>query len=651
MSTKNKSNGKRVKMESSENLLRDVITRQAGDKMKGITELFQNAVDATREVKKPEIKVSLVIDNTNDSAEFVFIDNGIGIGKTAEDIVQKFAIFGDSGKAGDDDQIGEMGIGRGQAINMLVGSDRRTMDGSLFVETQHGSGGFMLSNFCMKDMSFDIEEIPKSKTMPRGTRWEFHFNKFLFGQGELKEYLGKNVFLPKINFQLNGDKFVWYDEDRKDMSKAVTISTDDWWFKQSKSLSAIRLYERGLFVDSFNIFGFTGGVLFVNIPLQLDMSRRNVLSEDENWAKIRAQLKYDMAERTLKKKALSRDESGALLCMLPLLDREDVMWQSIYHSTLIKDVRGHMHSLADLEGQSVYYAKKGSVADKAIGQGNIVLDDSFLEALPYDAYNSIKYMTHQFEDLEDSDLWKSIKGEEFERLDASEEQRSILQILREVVGDTSVGSRSLNGIEFHVGDHKHYAAWTDSDTHITFRKDYVKKAMALQKKFGAFHACVYLLPLLSHEMSHFQVGEDSTLAEGVHGIEFYELSEQWSFKLNERIFDFFFENEDKMQAMSAQLKELVELMEKRRDHYVNIEYKKNQILMKYGSKTMVWLARNGSYIYFHSTAFFNNVELLQPYHITEEEAKSKHLGSIRAIVKGKEDVVTQGRAILAAMYI
>ncbi len=657
--TKNKSNnGQRVKMESSENLLRDVITRQAGDKMKGIMELFQNAVDATRDLKKPEIRASLVLDDDG-SAEFVFKDNGVGIGKTAEEIISRFAIFGDSGKAGDGSQIGEMGIGRGQAINMLVGSDRLTMKGELFIETQHGTGGFMMSDFCLKDMSFDIEEIPKSKTMPKGTSWEFHFKESPFDRSELSNYILKNIFLPSVDFELNGEEFVWMDGDGRDMTKVMTLAGDGWMFKQSKAMGTIKLYERGLYVDTFSLFGHVGGLLFVGVPLQLDMSRRNVLTEDKTWRRIVSELRLRLTLKTLKKKNVTRDECGALLSMINMIDRDSELFDALYNAQLLRDVRGHMYSLRDLASHgSVYYSDRGSIADKATGLGSIVVDNSYFESLPGRAQDAVSFYVNDMKNLEDSDLWKEIKNEEFKKLDATEEQKSILGILKDVMGDAKVGSRTLEDISFHVGEHKNYRAWTDSSNYIAFRKDMVKRAMAVQKAFGSFHACTYLMPLLSHELAHFQIGEDSMVTEGIHDVDFYELFERWVHTLNERIFDFFFENEERTQAMSVDLSKIIELMKEVEKEWsgFSVEYKKNQILLKgfyefddvrTNIKTLVWLDRRGLYAYFHRDLLeirycFEGVDAnhkIASYVISKEEAKSKHLGSVGAVVRGKEEVL------------
>ena len=97
-----------VEFQPSRSLLKAVLTRQAGDWRKGLLELVQNAIDATRGTEEPRIEFTV------DSHTLTCSDNGTGIGNTREEIIRRFAVFGDSEKRDDDATLGHFGIGRFQ---------------------------------------------------------------------------------------------------------------------------------------------------------------------------------------------------------------------------------------------------------------------------------------------------------------------------------------------------------------------------------------------------------------------------------------------------------------------------------------------------------------------------------------------------------
>ncbi len=86
----------KVKFTAAQGLLKDVITRQAGDRLKGITELMQNSLDAIAVVrrKKPRFKGKIDITISATGHEIIWEDNGIGLGKTKAEIARNFSVFG-----------------------------------------------------------------------------------------------------------------------------------------------------------------------------------------------------------------------------------------------------------------------------------------------------------------------------------------------------------------------------------------------------------------------------------------------------------------------------------------------------------------------------------------------------------------------------
>jgi hypothetical protein len=168
-----------VEFQPSRSLLKAVLTRQAGDWRKGLLELVQNAIDATEEPR---------IEFTVDPYTLVCSDNGVGIGNTREEIIKRFAVFGNSEKRDDDATLGHFGIGRGQTLCLIWSPELDRLDGEITVE----SNGFVLSDFRVdEELGFTLSE----KEYVRGTTWTIRANEPTFDADEVAAYLREHVLI------------------------------------------------------------------------------------------------------------------------------------------------------------------------------------------------------------------------------------------------------------------------------------------------------------------------------------------------------------------------------------------------------------------------------------------------------------------------
>ena len=198
----------RIKFKADDNLLKQVITDQAGEWKKGILELLQNSYDSIvmRETPTKEPRIDLRVGRTSDGLHFLEVeDNGCGWGKTKEEVIRNMQIFGNSIKKQVEGTIGEKGMGRGQAMAMIYSVAQDEFVGDIVIQTN----GWEIYDIRLSDLSFSIRKQVKGEdgrsVKRRGTRWIITspFREFDNLEDEIREFINDNIMLP-VTITLNG---------------------------------------------------------------------------------------------------------------------------------------------------------------------------------------------------------------------------------------------------------------------------------------------------------------------------------------------------------------------------------------------------------------------------------------------------------------
>jgi hypothetical protein len=268
----------RIKFMADDNLLKQVITDQAGDWKKGVLELMQNSYDSIimREKKHQDPKIDIRVGQNGDEYFLEVEDVGCGMGKTKEEVIRNMQIFGNSIKKNIEGTIGEKGMGRGQAMAMIYDIARNEFVGDIIIQTN----GWELYDIKLRDLSFSIRKAEYDGWRPikrKGTRWIIKSTFRQFEANEISEYVEENIMLP-ITIAVNG--------------KAIVKKLTGWkWETETavyyavQGLGSFRVYDRGMYVRSIR-FGGIGGSVVTKVPLKLNFARNDVIDSDPHWRTI-----------------------------------------------------------------------------------------------------------------------------------------------------------------------------------------------------------------------------------------------------------------------------------------------------------------------------------------------------------------------------
>jgi len=469
----------RVKFVADDNLLRQVITDQAGEWKKGILELVQNAYDSLVMKGKVTPQTYISIDSTIDGeiSKLVVEDNGCGWGKDKDEVVRNMQIFGNSIKKELDNTIGEKGMGRGQAFAMIYDMSREEFIGDIVIETN----GWKIFDIKLSDLSFSIEKAKKVGDNPvkyAGTRWTITSSYRMFDSDEIHEYIEDNIMIP-VTIKLNGRAI-------SKKTKGKRFETDYATYIITQGKGGFQVYDRGLKVK-FEKLGGVGGIIITKIPLKLNFARNDVLSSDPHYIEII----YDSYEFV---KEYLITTSGAFndakrVAMKSLIVKDEKYLYDFYHETIIKTAQGKFITPSELNGEKIYLAEEGNrLADDICQMGRIVIADG---------YGHIARISGaEVENLDDStdSIVERAKRNRYSSygdfdIPITDRMRECMEWLREL--DC--------GRELSFGKHNSWIAWTNGSTNIWFNIKHFKRWCKAKTKAGFY---LKALTTFSHEMAH-----------------------------------------------------------------------------------------------------------------------------------------------------
>jgi len=338
----------------SQNLLKDVIFRQAGTVLKSIEEAVQNSIDAGSK----NIHINVL------NKGMVIIDDGCGM--NAEEIKEHFRVFGNSSKK-DEKSVGQFGMGRGQVFAQGV-VRWSTLDNIMITD-------------CINSLSYKLR---KSKKTIKGTKITVMFyrelsdNEVMNTTNKLRTY----IINDKINIYINGVKLFVDFEVIKEDSNFVAFTCKD---------NVIgKIYSQSLYVkDFYNLSGFC-----VNCKNKMELNfARNEFLQTKSTDLLYKFINKVESDFISKKNNFNSSEAYDVL---KFISEGKLDYTLFSDKKIVELVDGTMTSLSYLSGKVIMFSRKTKNAENALLHGNVVItsnQETLLENLKRS--NKISFMYSQ----------------------------------------------------------------------------------------------------------------------------------------------------------------------------------------------------------------------------------------------------------------
>lgn len=501
----------------SQNMIFHVIKHQAGSIEKAILETLMNAVDA----KATEVRVDL----SYDGKKYTIKDNGKGFA-TEKEIKDCFGVFGfDHGNEEENYRdYGTFGIGRAQlwafSKNIWYTNNYR-----LDVDIKNNGLNYDLRSLSEKVNGCTIE----GEFYERQTAQDI--------QNVIKELKKLALYLP-INLFINDKKV------NKEISKESWDKVTNEAYIKFNQNNEMQIYNKGVFVRSYPSYSFgSGGVVVTKDNLKLNTARNDIiLSECQNWKKIKKTILDNSNFKNLNKKSLNDSERQNLISQFIA---GELKFRDIHNKKIIKDVCGRHSTIMSFYSR----CKKITVSDtnkSQIGENihnnkiAFVLSPNtlfwfgvdtvheFIELLSNcckrDGFvpSDIKNLNIlDFNELKNNN---SVSYQILGKKDLTAKQKAIYNIMGSMNNyaykfiSLSLNEHLSNDNKFNyrstVFGNGDAVAWTDSETYIAFN---AKEIQNLVESYGV-DGLIKVFYIFIHEYLH----NDNSNKDHVHSFEFYE---------------------------------------------------------------------------------------------------------------------------------
>lgn len=500
-----------------QNLLVDVIKRQAGTVSKAMLEAVQNSVDSG----STYCRVTLEHDR------FIVEDDGRGFnGK--EEIERVFGTFGQPHEA-NDATIGRYRMGRGQLMSFAV----TTYDSMNFT---------MRADIRNKGLTYEFTD--HGETIFKGCRVTCDLynplmpSDLIAMRREFREYA---EYAP-IPVTLNGTQINKLPSDMK-----WDVETDEFYLK-IKEGGGVKVYNLGFFVRRYYEAHYGVSALVVSKKqLEVNFARNDILvSECQIWKQVTKELR-SRGEKKAKKAVTLTDEGRALTIQQLITDELNI--NDFAKIKVFRDAMGKYYNLGGLAktGKPLTVAPKDKhpMADHIQQSGlAIVLSPKVLDWFEVDnlkqVIDCLKAAT-QVSEANDQNRWETYQNKnringftitDFKSLsdnynpqfltvddkDLHPKELALLKDLRAAMRgfyyqvvhphDIDQPERILMAGKADTSDY-----WTDGETFIAINKDRLKDLTT--KNSGAFK----ILLTLAHQ---YAFNHDTRTGSMVCDVEFYE---------------------------------------------------------------------------------------------------------------------------------
>lgn len=489
----------RKNLTAHENLLVDVIKRQAGTLEKALLEGLMNAVDANA----TRVDVSYYEDNGK--TYLTIVDNGRGI-KTNKEIEENFAQFGTPHTEENAPIYGRFRMGRGQMFAFGVNTWR--------------TGSFKMQVDIEKDgLEYELEE---GLTEIQGCRIKIELYH--------KPYENVNHFKKMVQDQM---RFMPIEMYFNEELISTPVDQAQWDYEDD---NAYYLFNAGTNMSVYNIGAYTrsyddwqfgmNGIIVTKKQLKVNFARNDIQHDCTVWHQIKKVIEKNRIKKTVSRSArLTHGEKINLLQQI-LYGNESVSDNN--SRSLVATTSRKSYSLQQIANLNIPWSfgePNSIIADKLMQSSQaVIFNKHLLTDLGYTGHphNFFKWLmsgqsSHDSRYMDNTiDLYKDVHelydnlSEDFVLLadkDLTKKEKDILRML-----NTTYASH-WNGRVINMGYSTVANAWTDGHSFITLNRDFIN-GLSLPSAYGVAR----LVMVLIHEMAH----DCNTQGSHIHGLEFYE---------------------------------------------------------------------------------------------------------------------------------
>lgn len=516
---------KKLKMVPDERLVKLVATRQTGDPMKGLRELIQNAWDTHDEyeketgkrpppinikvgrtaLKKPKTtreRIMALRDGSFKGSVLIFSDNGIGWGKSKKEFEEKMMRMGAKWK---DQERGEFGIGRGQALGIIYDPDMDDYDGNISVTTMIDGEPWTIDGFHIKgdDIVFNEARRGGKKTLgskTHGTEWKIISNNpDMFDRMDIEVYLEENIkgeHPIKLNRKvvsppIKGKKHV--------LGELATM-----YIVPATEASEFEVYNRGIRIETAEIVNGWGGDILIKGKVVTDMSRGAIHDEDDNWKLIQSMAEEIIFKDIDSKVAFNAAQRRGIRNQIYKDNNYAHRWM---RKRIWKLSDGKLLNLTDLliraknHDMTLFYGPDTLANSSANDLGFGILAAVLGESYRFDKL--MEFFNVEVVNAETAKALEPIRTEGYEEIseeDLTKQEVMLIDLMEKILEASTEEERNVRMGEGPA------TAWTDGRETIWFNRDSFEKTIKDIGKGGAhqIRVVIDMLPHLIHEMTHSQ---------------------------------------------------------------------------------------------------------------------------------------------------
>lgn len=506
--------GKRGKMVAVPELVKKVMSRQAGKPKKGIRELMQNAFDSHDLREGEELPIQIKVEQRPDESVLYFADSGVGWAKDPLTFYRKMKLVGHDWK---DEARGEFGIGRGQALSMIYDPDVEDYVGEAKVTTLIDSEPWTITNFGMnKTIHFDnpkkgIDE-KKLGDPEHGAQWTIVSpDPEFFTEEGIRDYVRKNV-IGEYPVEVNGELVT--PETRGEKHK-IEFEVDGEKYEavlylERRGIGGFDVYNRGIKVARpYFTTGWCGKVL-TKFNLPATMSRENIDRKSDVWKKMKRKIQDVIANKCKTASELNSKEREGMANLIQ--DRGDLRDDFKYRE-VFKLADGSYASFSELGG---YVDRKGKllsgdmnkITGRMIDCGIPVLDESEL------TYETKKFFAEEFglsdpgdedkytpKNARKSEEYSKRASKEYKKLEMTHNEKLMAEAFERIQSEAGMRDKMR---EIRFGEGPNVNAWTDGRSEVVFAREefdnWVEKADESPADF--IQTIEHLFPHFVHEVAH-----------------------------------------------------------------------------------------------------------------------------------------------------
>lgn len=454
--------------ESTEGLIRKVITKQSASLSKAVLEAIMNSVDANAS------SVSVQIEEDHISIE----DDGDSM--TKSDIVTYFEQFGLDDQDIEDKDFGKFRMGRGQIFNFGVNVWRALEhymvisinDDQVEVELpqctspdddailSEDNGQYTVNTEGLNYALLDAEPLDHS-----GLSIDIDLYNNVESVAEIaqkvKGFIRYIPFLHDIEVEINGDVVDENPDEVTETDSAYFVNPrDDVYNSQSA------VYNIGAWVDKFRL-GPVKWDIVTKHDMDLTLDRTSILQDDEVWGSVKSEYVDVTADHLLDSDRVSKSEG---VWLLEQLSNDPTLIDKIVDEPIIKDIENNYHTIGSITNSSLVFAEHSSQAESLMSRtDNIVLPPQYEEPLK-DVVETVSEVAAEIKEFVDavSDEMKFEMNEK-DVSSLSKRRQTNYRRIRRALND--LGFRG----EVRVGYSNHRDMWKDDEDTVYIHKDMLNK--------------------------------------------------------------------------------------------------------------------------------------------------------------------------------